>query len=327
MKISIQKLPRSQVEISIEVPAEELNKFIEKVIFNLGKDLEVEGFRRGNAPKEMIEKAIGQEKIFQKATEECIRENYLKVILENKIEVISQPKIEILPARHSPALEALAGGKLASGNPLVFRARVSVFPEVKLPDYKKIASEVKKKEVSVSKDYNPPTASSHLLRKWVPEIERLRLEKERIEREMTREEILEKIAQKTELEIPEILAIEEQNRMLEDLKQQVPQLLQISFEDYLTKLNKTEKELLNSFLEEAQKRVKNTLVLREISKKENIEVFDKEIEEKINQLFNIYPSFKKTEKEIDREQLKEYTKSVIQNEKTLQLLESLTKKL
>jgi len=179
--------------------------------------------------------------------------------------------------------------------------------KINLPDYKKITSEVKKREVEVTKE----------------EIESLKLEKERIERLRLRQEILEKITQMVEIEIPEILVESEQKQMLENLKKQILQILQINFEDYLIKINKTEKELMGSFLAEAQRRIKNSLILKEIGEKEEIAVSKEEVEEEANKILRNYPEAKK----LDPEQLKKYTEEVIKNEKTFQFLESLTKKL
>lgn len=289
MRTSVKKLPKSQIELEIEVPSEEFNSFIEKAILDLGKDLEIEGFRKGHVPKEIIEREIGQGKILTEAGQLCIKENYLKATLENKIEAISQPEVEIL--------------KLAPDNPFVFKAKIQVLPEVQLPDYKKIASQVQKKEVSVSKE----------------EVERLKLEKERMEKERVRQEILEKIAQNSKIEIPEVLIESEKRRMLEDLKKRVPQVLQISFEDYLKKTNKTEKELLESFLPEAEKGVKNPLILKAIGKKEEIRVSKEEVAKEADRLLGLNPNLKN----LDQEQLKEYAKEVTRNEKTFKILENL----
>lgn len=288
MQISVQKLSKSQTELKIEIPTEEFQKFLEKATLNLGKDLEVQGFRKGKAPKEVIEKQVGQEKILNTAAEDCVRENYLKAIFEKKLEPLGQPEIEIL--------------KIAPGNPFEFKARISVLPEIKLPNYRNIASKVKKREVKVTNE----------------EIERLRAEKERIEKGRVRQEILDKIAQDSEIEIPEILLEAEKNRMLENLKQQAPQILRISFEEYLKKINKTEKELLESFLPEVQKRVKVSLVLKEIEKRENIEVSDEEIKTETGKILKNHPP----DQNLDPERLKDYTKEVIRNEKTLAKLES-----
>jgi len=292
MKISVQKLTKSQIELRIEVPIEEFNDFIEKAALDLGKDLEVEGFRKGKAPKEIIEREVGLGQILSKAAELAIEENYQKAILEKKIEAISPPKIEIL--------------KLARGNPFEFKAKTQVLPEIELPDYKKIVSQVQKREVAVTKE----------------EIERLKAEKKRLEKERVRQEILEKIAQNTKAEIPEILIAKEKRRILENLKRGVSQVLQISFKDYLTKLKKTEKEMLDSFESEAQKRVKTSLVLREIGKQEKIEVSSQEIEKELKMISKQTPDI---ENQLDSAKLKDYTKEALKNEKTFQFLESFIK--
>ena len=286
MKSSVQKLTDSAIEIKIAVPAEEFKGFVDKAVLEIGRDIEIKGFRKGGAPKEMVKKQAGQEKIMQQAAQVCIKDNYVKAIKEQKLEPLGQPEIEIL--------------KMAPGNDFEFKARFSVLPEISLPDYKKIASQIKEKEVKVSQE----------------EIDKLKQEKERTEKEKRRQEILEKVGEKTQIDLPQILIESEQRRMMENIKQQVPQMLQITFEDYLKKLQKTEKDLLESFLPEAEKRVKNSLVLREIEKKENIKVPENELEEEMKKVSQMNPN-------LDKDQLKEYAESVLKNEKTLQLLENL----
>jgi len=288
MNHSIQKLAKSQLEIKFEVPAEEFQIFIEKAILRLGENIEIEGFRKGKAPKEMIEKRLGQEAILKEASQECVRENYLKVVKEQNLEPLGQPEISVL--------------KLAPNNPFEFKAVVAVLPEITIADYKDIVPKIKKKEVKVTEE----------------EIEKLRQEKERIEHEKLRQEILDKIAAASKMEIPEVLLDSEKNRMLATMKEQVPQMLGINFEEYLKKINKTEKEIFDSFLPEAERRIKNSLVLREIEKKEKIEISEKELADEMAKISKQNPS-------LDKNQLKEYTESVIKNEKTFEFLESLIK--
>jgi len=293
MRFVVNKLPKSQIELKFEVSAEEFEKFIEKATQDLGKDLEIQGFRKGKAPKEIIEKSLGIEKILNTAAQKAIEENYLKAILEKQIESISPPQIEI--------------SKLAKGNPLEFKAKIQVLPEIELPDYKEIVSKIKKRKIEVTEE----------------EIERLKEQKERMEKERQRNEILEKIAENSRMEIPEILIEQEKKRMLENLKRGVSQVLRISFEDYLAKLNKTEKEMLDSFIQEAEKRIKTSLVLKEIGKREKIEVSPEEIETEIKKISIERPGI---ENQLAKEQLKEYTKEVLRNEKSFQLLENFLQK-
>jgi len=148
MKVSIQKLPKSKIEVSFEIPAKDFNRFIEEAILSLGKDVEIEGFRKGKAPKEMLEERLSLEKILNSAAQKAVEESYKKVIFENNLEPISKPEVEILkiPAPYRTEGSG-AGGK---GNPFLFKTRFWAIPKISLPDYKKIASEIKKEEVSVS---------------------------------------------------------------------------------------------------------------------------------------------------------------------------------
>ena len=288
MKNTIQRLAKSQLEIKFEVPAEEFQTFVEKAIMKLGENLEVEGFRKGKAPKETIEKMLGQETILKTASQECVRDNYLKVVKEQNLEPLGQPEISVL--------------KLAPNNPFEFKAIVTVLPEITIADYKEIVPKIKKREVKVTPE----------------EIEKLRQEKERIEHDKLRQEILDKIAAGSKIEIPEVLIDSEKNRMLATIKEQVPKMLGIGFEEYLKKINKTEKEISDSFLPEAERRIKNSLVLREIQKREKLEIPEKELSDEMAKIA-------KTNPDLDKNQLKDYTESVIKNEKVFEFLEGLLK--
>lgn len=287
MKIFVKKLEKSEVELKFEIPVKEFEKHIDQAIKDLGVDVEAPGFRKGNAPKEAIEKQVGEEKILFAAADLAIKENYIKALDEKGIEVVASPKIEIL--------------KLAKGNPFEFKATTAVLPEIELPSYKEIVGKLKKKPVEVTKE----------------EIERIKKEKEKWEQERLRQEMLEKIAEKTKIEVPEILLEQEKLRMMENFKKGVATNLQIGFEEYLKKINKTEKEILDSFLPEVEKRVKTSLVLREISRAEKIEVTDKEIDEDLK---------KSSTPNVQSEQVRNYTKEVLRHEKTFKLLEGFLRK-
>jgi FKBP-type peptidyl-prolyl cis-trans isomerase (trigger factor) len=288
MKTEVKKLSGSQVELKIEVPAEEFQPFREKAVLEIAKNFEKEGFRKGKVPAEIVEKEAGEQNIMAEAGELCIRENYVKAVRENDINAIGQPKIEIL--------------KMAPGNPLEFKATVSVMPEIELPDYKKIVSGIEKKEIKVTES----------------EIAKLKEQKENREKERLREEILGKIGEAANIEIPNALLESEQARMLENLKHQVGQMLGISFEEYLNKVGKNESEVFDSLKPEAEKKVRNSLVLREIAKQEKLEATEEEVKAETEKILKNYPQAS----QLDQERLEEYSKEVIMNEKAFQLLES-----
>ena len=149
--------------------------------------------------------------------------------------------------------------------------------------------------------------------------EGLTIEKTEEEKQRKRGEILEKIAEKTETDIPNVLIEHEKTRAMEELKHKIEHM-KITFEDYLASIKQTEEALKETFQKEAEKRIKNFLVLRQLGKNENIEISDAEVEKEVSE------SIKKYSKEqldkIDINELKEYTKGVIMNEKIFQILEN-----
>ncbi len=145
----------------------------------------------------------------------------------------------------------------------------------------------------------------------------IRTEKQKIEQQRVCQEILDKIIQKTEIKIPELLIKAQQNQLLENLKQKISNRLKMSFEEYLKKVKKTEQELLVSLEFEAEKAVKTFLVLKTIAQKEDIKISAKEIEIRVNEYLKTQPSLKN----FDIEKLKSYIEEVIRNEKIFKKFE------
>ncbi|MEA2113506.1 MAG: trigger factor [Patescibacteria group bacterium] len=133
MKTNIKDLPKSQKEIKVEVSVEEMKKYIQKATGELSKQIKIDGFRSGKAPAEIVRQHIGDSGIEQEAADLAIRETYPKLIKENNLEAIGRPNIQIT--------------KIAPGNPLEYKAVLTVLPDIKLSDYKKIKGKLAKKEI------------------------------------------------------------------------------------------------------------------------------------------------------------------------------------
>lgn len=160
------------------------------------------------------------------------------------------------------------------------------------------------------------------LRKGIKE--GLKKEKEIQESQRVRQELLDKISEGTKAEIPEILIEKEVDYLIFGLKNNILNHLKISFEEYLKKVKKTEKEIRDSFRPEAEKRVKAGLVLRKISEEEKIDVSEQEIKKRADMFLKNFKTPEQTQKKLDPEQLKRYIGEILRNEKTLEMLESLT---
>ncbi|TSC95696.1 MAG: trigger factor [Parcubacteria group bacterium Athens0714_26] len=100
--------------------------------------VQLKGFRPGTAPKELLDKAIDKDEVFNKAASLAVRDALKEITQENSWEIIDQPRVEILE----------------SDTGLKFKATLIVFPEVVLGNYKKIAKSVlsDKKEVKIEQD-------------------------------------------------------------------------------------------------------------------------------------------------------------------------------
>lgn len=148
----------------------------------------------------------------------------------------------------------------------------------------------------------------------------LKVEKEFKKNQSLRVKAIEMIGKESKTEIPELLIEREIDNMIQDLKLQLSQA-GLTLKDYLGQEKKEEKDLREEWKPEAQKRIKTSLVLREIAKKEKIMIDEKELKKEVdNYLSQI--SDENTKKKIEIDQLEIYLRERITNEKVFQLLES-----
>ena len=133
MKHEIKKLEKNQVEITVEVAAEELQPYLEKAAKKLSEHHKIKGFRPGKAPFDIVKQKLGEMTIYQEALEIIVQKTYFDIIKKENLETISQPEIDV--------------EKLAPGNPIVYKAKVNLLPKTELPDYKTI--KIKGKEIKV----------------------------------------------------------------------------------------------------------------------------------------------------------------------------------
>ena len=136
MSLKLEKLENNMAKLTIEVPAEELDKAIEKAYQKNKGSISVPGFRKGKVPRAMIEKMYGKEVFYEDAANELIPSAYEKAYEECEEEIVSSPSVDVV--------------QLEAGKPFIFTAEVALKPEVTLGKYKGI--KVDKIEVEVSED-------------------------------------------------------------------------------------------------------------------------------------------------------------------------------
>ena len=134
MSLQVEKLEKNMVKLTIEASAEELDAAIEKAYQKNKGKIAIQGFRKGKAPRVVIEKMYGTGVFYEDAANALIPEAYDAAIKESDLEIVSQPDINVI--------------QIEKGKPFIFTAEVAVKPEVTLGDYKGI--EVEKIDVTVS---------------------------------------------------------------------------------------------------------------------------------------------------------------------------------
>lgn len=132
--------------------------------------------------------------------------------------------------------------------------------------------------------------------------------------------IIENIAKDSKVEIPDLLIEKEFEKMMFELKSGVEDM-GMNFEDYLMHIKKAPEQLREEWQTEAEKRVRIALALREIANRESIHPTDEEIQQEANKYLARFDSVEEAQKKVDPEELREYTRGVLRNEKVFEFLE------
>ncbi|MZP28231.1 trigger factor [Heliobacterium undosum] len=133
MKASVERLENNQVSLQIEIDEATFEQGLEKAYKKVVRQVAVPGFRKGKTPRKILEARYGKEVLFEDAVEILVPEAYMQAIAENNVEPVEQPKIDVV--------------QIEAGKPMIFKAVVTVKPEVTLGEYKGIEVEVQPAEV------------------------------------------------------------------------------------------------------------------------------------------------------------------------------------
>ncbi len=136
------------MEIEVTVDTHELEPHLKKAASLISEEVEIAGFRKGKAPYDMVKNRVGESTIYEKAADLAVRKTYPQVLEEM---VNSKQLSKDYPPIGRPEVTVT---KLAPGNELKYKVKFAILPKVLLPDYKAIASRVKKgkNEVAVAEE-------------------------------------------------------------------------------------------------------------------------------------------------------------------------------
>ena len=121
MKVSVETLPTSEAVVNVDFSWEELEKASDKAYRKLVQKVDIQGFRRGKAPRSLLERRLGKEYIYQEGLDDLMSETYRDALKEHSIVPLTQPELD------APLLEM--------GQPYHFSLKVPILPPVELGDY------------------------------------------------------------------------------------------------------------------------------------------------------------------------------------------------
>ncbi|MDO8620202.1 MAG: trigger factor [bacterium] len=324
-------LPKQQLLLVIEISAEEVKHEEAHVLAHLKKDTELPGFRKGFVPEKVIRERMGEMALFEEAATHGLSHALAEIFRTEKLDVIGRPHVE--------------AQKLAPGNPAEFKVTLSLYPELVLPDYKKIAGEhnakkpektgVEEKEIdtviaeikkqheteSGNKDFAITDETVKQFGKFetVADFrakvrEGLASHKEERGKEKRRAELLDALGEKSKGEIPEVLVESELSRMESELRGQIEQMGS-SFENYLKEIKKDHEALRKEWYKDAEKRARLQLALFKIARTEKLIASEAEVEAEVKHLLEHY-------KNANPENARSYVETLLTNQKVLAFLEN-----
>lgn len=127
MSVQVEKQEKNMAKLTIEVSADKVEKAIQAAYQKEKKNINIPGFRKGKAPRQLIEKMYGKEVFYNEALDQLLPTSYAEALEECEEEIVSRPQISIV--------------QMEGGKPLIFTASVALKPEVTLGEYKGVQVE------------------------------------------------------------------------------------------------------------------------------------------------------------------------------------------
>lgn len=334
INLKVEPKEKSQVEITGEISAEELNLERPSALKRLNQDVKVDGFRPGHIPEKILVEKVGEQAVLMEMAEEALRKVYPEIIIQEKIEAIGRPEVTIT--------------KLAPGNNMGFKLVTAIMPKVELGDYETAAKKVRDQKAepievtpeeiqkvidevqkSRTKEGEPAPEINDAFAKSLGEFETVEILKEKISdnikhekehraRDKRRTEILEAVAKTTEIVIPDVLIDYELDKMFSELKAEIEQM-GLTLEKYLEHIKKTETDLRTAWRVDAEKRVKTGLILTAVAAKEKISAEADLIKKETDHLLEHHP-------DAERSRAETYIGDLLRNEAVVSFLETGEKK-
>ncbi len=247
MVSTLKNLPGSTFEITVTLSWDEVKTAYDKIVEELVSQIELPGFRKGKAPREMARKHVSNSRVYEEVLKDIVPGIYADTIKKHDLSPVISPKIEVLEAQEGKEwkLKILTCGK----------------PQVTLGNYTDAVAKLKAlKKAKI----------------WLPGEQKT----DSKDTEPNLDELLGVLTQEIQVELSSLMVEEEVHRLLSNLIEQT-QKLGITVDEYLKSQNKTVETLRQEYRKRAESALKLEFGLEVIADKEKIVVEDKDIDEVI----------------------------------------------
>ena len=345
--VSIKKLAKSEIEITSSIPPVVWEGYRSKALKTMNEYIKVDGFRKGMIPENVLIAKAGEAAVNEEMAELAIRQAYVDILIDNKIDSIGKPKVGITKIAKGNPLEfkvttavvpemtlpdykkiAEAEAKKSKNDDLsvtdkdvedsilkIRKSRVSHEGH----DHEKMKPEEHEKAIMDSlpefnDDFVRGLGDFKDIEDFKVKVHEMIGENKKDEaREKSRIRIADAIAEKTKVELPDIIVETELDRTQSQFGHDIEQM-GVKMEEYLKHAKKSLEEIRKEWRPHAEKKAKLQLILNEIANKENIKPTKEEIEAEVSHIVEHY-------KDADRERAATYAETVLMNEKVFQWLE------
>lgn len=281
MKSTIQTAPDGSIEFTITLPWADIQSTYKEVITETAGNAEIAGFRKGKAPKQMVEENIDKTKTYEETIKRLVPKAYTDAVEEHKIAPIMMPQVELKEAQE--------------GKDWIISAKTCERPKIGLKDYKKALTDLKAEKTN---------------KIFVPGKDNPAEEKQ--PKGPTVDEVLDTLLTAVEAVIPEILLEHEVTHQLSLLVDQTKKL-GLTVEQYLTSTGKTVDIIRADYKDIARKNLTLEFALEVISEKESVTVSDDEVTK-------VIMGAKIEQERKNLESQRYYLTSLIRRQKTLDAL-------
>lgn len=230
------------IVLTVSVPQEEIKKSWEKEVDRIVQNAEIQGFRKGKAPRSIVEKQINKAKVREDILRDLLPKFYTKAIEEHSLKPIISPHIHV--------------EKVEDKEDWVFSAKTCELPDIKLNDYKKAIGKL--------------TAKSKII---IPG-------KEEEQKEISFDQITEELVKAIDVVIPQVLIDNEVDRLLSQMLDEIKKL-GLSLDQYLASTGKDVELVKKEFAQKAKHDLAIEFALQKIAEEEKITVEPQEIQEAI----------------------------------------------